>query len=80
LIALTVKKTIDARLKMIVTIAMKFVSTLKRLKNGERLALCNCAMISPAAKRPANAIRPRKVTVAAYVKQRPLQKRHLHVL
>jgi hypothetical protein len=63
LIALTVKKTIDARLKMIVTMAMKFVSTLKRLKKRRTAWLCkNRAMISPAAKRPANAIRPRKVT------------------
>jgi hypothetical protein len=32
LIAVMVKKTIAARLKIVVTIAMKFVSILKRLK------------------------------------------------
>ena len=40
LIALTVKKTIDARLKMVVTIAIKFVSILKRLKKRRTTSLC----------------------------------------
>ncbi|PYK16600.1 MAG: hypothetical protein DME55_11880 [Verrucomicrobia bacterium] len=60
---MTVKKTIDARLRMVVTIAIKFVSILKRLKKRRTNWLCrNRAMTSPAAKNPANAIRPRKVT------------------
>jgi len=49
----TVKKTIAARLRIVVTIAMKFVSILNRLrKTPNDLACKNRAMISPAAKNP----------------------------
>ena len=61
--AVTVKKTIAATLRMVVTIAMKLVSILKRLKNRRTIWLCkNRAMISPVAKNPAKAISPRTVT------------------
>jgi hypothetical protein len=40
LIAVTLKKMIDARLKMVVTIAMKFVSILNRLKKRRIIWLC----------------------------------------
>jgi hypothetical protein len=63
LIALIVKKTSAARLKTVVTIAMKLVSILKRLKKRRTNWLCNIrAIMRPAAKRPANAISPRSVT------------------
>ena len=77
---MTVKKTIAARLRIVVTIAMKFVSILKRLKKRRTIWLCkNRAMISPAAKNPTKAISPRnRYVVMANVKQRPLQKRHFH--
>src|SRR5207247_9513651 len=66
LIALTVKKTRAARLRIVVTIAMKLVSILKRLKKRRTNWLCNAqAMMSPAAKRPTDAIRPKKVTYEA---------------
>jgi hypothetical protein len=63
LIALIVKKTSAARLRIVVTIAMKLVSILKRLKKRRTKWLCNIrAMMSPAAKRAMNAINPRNVT------------------
>ena len=63
LTAVTVKKTIAARLRIVVTIAMKFVSILNRLKKRRTIWLCkNRAMISPAAKNPTKAISPRTVT------------------
>ena len=63
LIALMMKKMSEARLKIVVTTATNFVSILKRLKNRRTASLCKIlAVRSPAAKSPANAIRPRKVT------------------
>ena len=59
---MTVKKTIAARLRIVVTIAMKFVSILNRLKKRRTIWLCkNRAMITPAAKNPKKAISPRTV-------------------
>ena len=40
LIALTVKKTSEARLRMVVTMATKFASSLNRLKSRRTSALC----------------------------------------
>ena len=63
LIALIVKKTSAARLKIVVTIAMKFVSILNRLKKRRTNWLCNIrAIMRPAAKNAAKAINPRNVT------------------
>ena len=63
LIALMVKKTSAARLKIVVRTAMKLVSILKRLKKRRTNWLCNVrAITSPIAKRPTNAINPRNVT------------------
>jgi len=61
--AVTVKKTIAARLRIVATIAMKFVSILNRLKKRRTIWLCkNRATINPAAKNPTKAISPRTVT------------------
>src|SRR5207237_4350121 len=63
LIALTVKKTSAARLKIVVTIAMKFVSILKWLKRRRTTSLCkNREMMTPAANSAAKAINPKNVT------------------
>src|SRR5438874_1383497 len=63
LIALIVKKTSAARLKIVVTIAIKLVSILKRLKKRRTTLLCSIrAITSPAAKRMTKAIIPRNVT------------------
>src|SRR2546422_4380730 len=63
LIALTVKKTMAATLRIVVTIARKLVSILKRLKKRRTKRHFNIReMMSPAAKRPTNAISPRKLT------------------
>jgi len=63
LIALMVKKTSAARLRIVVTIATKFVSILKRLKKRRTTLLCSIrAITSPAAKRMTKAITPRNVT------------------
>ena len=63
LIALMVKKTSAARLRIVVTIATKFVSILKRLKKRLTALLCSIrAITSPVAKRMTKAINPRNVT------------------
>ena len=63
LIALTVKKTSAERLRIVVTIAMKLLSILKRLKKRRTMPLCSArAVMSPAVSRAVNAIRPRKET------------------
>jgi hypothetical protein len=60
--AVTVKNTTAVKLRIVVTIAMKFVSILNRLKKRRTIWLCkNRAMISPAAKNPTKAISPRTV-------------------
>src|SRR5882724_12098537 len=63
LIALMVKKTSAARLKIVVTIATKLVSILNRLKKRRTAALCNAwATSRPALKSATNPTRPRKET------------------
>src|SRR5207244_5899759 len=63
LIALTVKKTRAARLRIVVTIAMKFVSILKRLKKRRTKWLCKIrTMTRLDAKIPTNAFSLRNIT------------------
>jgi hypothetical protein len=63
LMALTVNKASAATLRIVVTIAMKLVSSLKRAKKRRTNSLWrNRATSSPNAKSPAKAIRPRNDT------------------
>jgi hypothetical protein len=61
--ALTVKKTIAARLKIVVTIAMKLLSILKRAKTRRTKPLCSSrAVNTPTLKSATKAIKPRNET------------------
>ena len=63
MIALTVKKTSAETLRIVVTIAMKFGSSLKRAKKRRTVPLWSTfAVVSPMAKRVAKASNPRNET------------------